>query len=217
MSNKRVTPELVVEEWSHHGITFEDPPMLEQNFLPTLGAWYYSKLPALNVKGLNWKTADFAQPTAAFHSTSVEQGAQIVKDGGLKTGVAASDGAPGIYCENKKRKSNVLIYGTHTLHHNHPTSATCAVFELCVDRAAKHGERRVVKGQWVQQEHNVFIVGVYTHLFPIAKLNTDGYYGWYRIHCSVFRTLQNLQVDEDGEPLTAEATARRELEIDNDI
>ncbi len=48
-------------------------------------------------------------------------------------------------------------------------------------------------------------------------LQYDGYYGWYRIHSSVFKTLQQLQVDEDGEPLTAEAMARRDIQIDNDI
>ena len=34
-------------------------------------------------------------------------------------------------------------------------------------------------------------------------LQYDGYYGWYRIHSSIFKTLQSLQVDEEGEPLTA--------------
>ena len=111
----------------------------------------------------------------------------------------------------------MLIYATHTLLHSHPTLATTAIFELCVDRAPQHGERRVVNGQWVQQEHNVFIVGLYTHIFPIAKLYTKGYYGWYRIHNSVFKTLQKLQVDEDGEPRTAEEVAKRSQELENEV
>ena len=48
-------------------------------------------------------------------------------------------------------------------------------------------------------------------------LQYDGYYGWYRIHSSIFKTLQSLQVDEEGEPLTAEAMARREKEINNNL
>ena len=83
-----------------------------------------------------------------------------------------------------------------------PTLATTTIFQLCADRGNQgHGERRVANRQWVQQEHNVFIMGVYTDVFPIAKLYTKGHNGWYRIHHSVFETLQNMQVDEDGEPL----------------
>ena len=35
MSNKSVTPELVVEEWSHHGVTLEEQPTLVRDFLPS--------------------------------------------------------------------------------------------------------------------------------------------------------------------------------------
>jgi hypothetical protein len=59
------------------------------------------------------------------------------------------------------------------------------------------------------------IVGVYTHVFHIANLYTPGYYGWYRIHNSVFKTLHKLQVDEDGEPRTAEEVARRSHDSGN--
>jgi hypothetical protein len=86
-----------------------------------------------------------------------------------------------------------------------------------VDRAPKYGERRIVNGQWVQQEDNVFIVGVYTHLFPIARLYAEGYHGWYRIQNSVFKTLQSLQVDEEGEPLTDASRAKREEEMWSDL
>ena len=34
--------------------------------------------------------------------------------------------------------------------------------------------------------------------FPIARLPTNGFIGWYRIHDSVFDTLHTLQVDDDG-------------------
>jgi hypothetical protein len=46
-------------------------------------------------------------------------------------------------------------------------------------------------------------------------LYTPGYYGWYRIHNSVFKTLHKLQVDEDGEPRTAEEVARRSQDSGN--
>ena len=96
----------------------------------------------------------------------------------------------------------MLNYGTHTIHRNHPTIATCAILQLCVDRGPTgYGVRRTVRGQWVQQEDRVFIVGVYTHLFPIAQLYAMGFIGWYRIHNTVFEALQILQVDEKGEPL----------------
>ena len=116
--------------------------------------------------------------------------------------VAVTDNAEGIYCEGQDRKQNVLIYGTHPLLRSRLNIAPCALFQFCVDRSPKHGQRRTANGQWVQQGDNVFIVGVYTHLFPIARLYAEGFYGWYRIHNSIFKTLQILQVDEDGEPLT---------------
>jgi hypothetical protein len=217
MCGKEISPDLVVEEWRHHGIALEEEPETMANFLPTIGKWFHNRLAAINAKGLDFKKTAFEQPTLAFHASSIEQAAETIRSRGLRVGVCASDDAPGIYCEREKRLANVLIYATHTLLHAHPTLATTTVFELCVDRAHQHGERRVVNGQWVQQEHNVFIVGVYTHIFPIAKLYTTGYYGWYRIHNSVFETLQDLQVDEDGEPLTAEELARRGQDMENDV
>ena len=138
-------------------------------------------------------------PTLAFHSCSVETAAEVIKSGGLKTGVAASDGAVGVYCEGEARKTGVSIYGAHTLLEKHKTIATCAILELCVDRVpTAQGVRRTVREQWVQQEDRVFIVGVYTHLFPIAQLYAPGFTGWYRIHDTVFETLHILQVDENG-------------------
>ena len=214
---KEISADLVVEEWRHHGIDLKEEPETMVDFLPTVGKWFRNRIPAINAKGLDYKKASFGQPTLAFHASSIEQAAETIRSGGLQIGVAATDNALGIYCESEKRLAHVLIYATHTLLHAHPTLATTTVFELCVDRAPQHGERRVANGQWVQQEHNVFIVGVYTHIFPIAKLYTQGYYGWYRIHNSVFKTLQNLQVDEDGEPLTADALARRGQDLENDI
>ena len=205
---------MVMEEWRHQGVMFQEEPEWV-DFMPTIGKWFHSRLHGINALGKDYKTANFTTPTLAFHASGVPQGAQTIISGGLQTGVSASDGAKGIYCEKKARKANVMIYASHTLLHAHPTLATTAIFELCVDRAPKHGERRTVKGQWIQQEHNVFIVGVYTHVFHIASLYTPGYYGWYRIHNSVFKTLHKLQVDEDGEPRTAEEVARRSHDSGN--
>ena len=96
----------------------------------------------------------------------------------------------------------MLNYATHSLHHDNPTIATCAILELCVDRGdADYGVRSVVRHQWVQQEHRIFITGVYTHVFPIAQLYTKGFIVWYRIHNTVFEALQTLQVDDHGNPL----------------
>ena len=121
--------------------------------------------------------------------------------GGLQTGVAVTDGAVGIYCEGEHRMHLGMNYATHSVVEAHPALVITTMFELCVDRSECYGERRVAHRQWVQQEHNVFIVGVYTHLLPIAKLYTKGFNGWFRIHCSVFAALQDLEVDEDGRPI----------------
>ena len=128
-------------------------------------------------------------------AASLPTAAEVIKEGGLKTGVAATGGVKGVYAEGDKRKANVCIYATHTLLPSHPQVATCVILELCVDRGAG---ARTIHGQWVQQEHAVFITGVYTHVFPIARLYTKGFIGWYRIHDSVFDTLHTLQVDDDG-------------------
>ena len=153
--------------------------------------------------GKLFKFRDFRVPTKAFHACSVDVGAKVIKSGGLKKGVAASDGAAGYaYVEKDKRKSLALTYATHTLHQCNPAIATCAVLELCVDRGeTAHGVRSVVRGQWVQEEHRIFITGVFTHVFPIAQLYAKGFLGWCRIHISVFTALQNLQVDDHGKAL----------------
>ena len=163
-----------LEEWRHHGIELQEEPETMANFMPTIGKWFHNRIPAINARGSYYKQADFGQPTLAFHASSVKQGAETIRSGGLQIGVSATDDAPGIYCESEKRLANVLIYATHTLLHSHPTFATTAIFELCVDRAPQHGERRVVNGQWVQREHNVFIVGLHTHIFPLPSCTPKG-------------------------------------------
>jgi len=151
---------------------------------------------------------DFETPTMAFHSTSVDNGAKVIKSGGLKKGVAASDGAAGyVYVEKDSRRHLSLRYATVTLCQCNPALATCAVLELCVDRGQPDwGVRSVVRGQWVQEEHRIFITGVFTHVFPIAQLYAKGFLGWARIHNSVITALQNLQVDDHGRTWVAKTT-----------
>ena len=150
----------------------------------------------------------FQAPTLAFHSTSVENGAKIIKSGGFKKGVAASGGAKGyVFVEKNDRRHLGFRYATVTLCKCNPALATCAVLELCVDRGdTEHGVQSVVRGQWVQEEHRVFITGVYTHIFPIAHLYAKGMCGWAAIHESVFDNLQYLQVGNHGHAWLAKPT-----------
>ena len=136
----------------------------------------------------------FQAPTLAFHSTSLENGAKIVKTGGLKKGVSNSGGANGyVFVEKQDRKHNGFRYATCALCESNPALVKCAVFELCVDRGdTEPGIQSVVREQWVQEEHRIFITGVYTHIFPIAHLYAKGMCGWAAIHESVFDNLQYL-------------------------
>ena len=174
---------------------------MPEHFMESPGQWFKNNLPGLNSLGMSFVKSSFKLPTTAYHASSIEQAAQIVKHGGLQTGVAVTDGAEGIDCEPERRLFLTLNYGTHSLVKANPALAISTIFQLCVDRSECYGERRVANRQWVQQEHNVFIVGIYTHLLPIAKLYTKGFNGWYRIHCSVFAALHDMEVDEDGRPV----------------
>ena len=211
MRKQRIKAEYVVEEWARHGLSHAELPTLASDsfmLTPPGGAWYYTYLASMSSSaedGQIFQPKDFEVPTLAYHSCSVDTGAEVIKSGGLKVGVAASDGVEGVYCEGDKRKDCLLNYGTHTIHRDHPTIATCAILELCVDRGhAGYGIRQTVQKQWVQQEDRIFIVGVYTHLFPIAQLYAKGFIGWYRIHNTVFTALHILQVDDNGNPLDSE-------------
>ena len=48
------------------------------------------------------------------------------------------------------------------------------------------------------------VCGVYTHLLPIADLYGPGFHGRYRIHNSVYSSLNSLYVDETGHPYYGE-------------
>ena len=221
LKKAQVDDSVVVKEWQYNGIFHTEKPELSEEFGKTFpnGAWYftrfatmwnlspgdYIRVPPTPSSPGTWciPNADkqvFQVPTRAFHATSVENGAKIAKTGGLKNGVSNSGGANGyVFVENEKRKLLGFRYATCTLCLSNPALVKCAVFELCVDRGpTEHGIQRVVRDQWVQQEHRIFITGVFTHIFPIANLYAKGMRGWAAIHESVFDNLQHLQVGEDG-------------------
>ena len=198
----------VVKEWKSHGISHAEQPELASDFARTFpgGAWYFTRL--VSILTAEGAMRSFDVPTLAFHSTSVENGAKIVRNGGLKKGVSNSGGANGyVFVEKNDRRHHGFRYATVTLCKDNPALATCAVFQLCVDRGdTVHGVKRVVKGQWVQEEHRVFITGVYTHIFPIAHLYAKGMSGWASIHESVYTNLQHLQVGKSGNAWLARPT-----------
>jgi hypothetical protein len=210
MRNAKAEASIVVEDWKIHGISHTEQPVPSDDFGKTFpnGAWYYTRLATM----WNLAPGDFMEPqgpgaerqfqvpTTAYHSTSVENGAKIAKSGGLKKGVSNSGGANGyVFVEKNGRKHLGFRYATATLCQSRPAFAKCAVFELCVDRGdTEHGIKSTVKEQWVQEEHRVFITGVFTHIFPIAHLYSKGMCGWAAIHESVFANLPYLQVGDHG-------------------
>ena len=52
----------------------------------------------------------------------------------------------------------------------------------------------------MQPKGTVMVLGVYTHLLPIADLYGPGFHGRYRIHNSVYATLSDVYLDSEGQP-----------------
>jgi hypothetical protein len=145
---------------------------------------------------VEFEIPDFRSPTLAYHGTSIQDGSKVVISGAMKTGVTTIAGLSGICVYSAERKQESLLHATHTLLPHHPEVAACAILELCVDRSKG---TQVEPGLWVQPEGTVMVLGVYTHLLPIADLYAPGFHGRYRIHNSVYVTLHSIYIAEEGQ------------------
>jgi hypothetical protein len=143
---------------------------------------------------------DFAVPsferaTLAYHGTSLPDAAKIIIDGAPRAGVTLIANRPGIGVFTEEYKQDALGYATHILMPHHPEIAVAVILQLCVDRDKG---TQVEPGLWSQPEGTVMVCGVYTHLLPIADLYGHQFHGRYRIHNSVYSTLNSVYVDEEG-------------------
>ena len=131
-------------------------------------------------------------PKQAFHGTSLDSGATIIREGSV-TGVCATQEKTGVYCEREARKACCLTYAPHTLIADTDSYGliTTAIFELIVDRAVG---QTVNDGQWVQPPESIIITGVYTHIASVTSLYDKGYLGWYKIHESVYNNLKLIKI-----------------------
>ena len=200
-----INPQRVVEMWRQHGCRHDRvvPEEVTYNFLPTLNhrtaRWFYT--PVAGMETATWggpedfEIPDFRCATLAYHGTSIQDGSKVIISGAMKAGVTSIAGHSGICVYSAERKQESLLHATHTLMPHHPEVAACAILELCVDRSKG---TQIEPGLWVQPEGTVMVTGVYTHLLPIADLYGPGFHGRYRIHNSVYVTLDSTYIDDEG-------------------
>ena len=187
----------VTQAWIEHGIIHRQDPIEVDDFLPTPGKWYYTKI----TFDVNYTTDLGGRPDhilkLAYHGTSLSCAAQILKNGFL-TGPRRADNAvrnQGIFCEPRSRLSAVMHYATHTLpkHSNHASSFlfSACVLELLVNRECDNDGNYVwptmeESGSWIipgqDRPRNFIIVGIYTHQLPFSKIYSSGYEGHFMIH-----------------------------------
>jgi hypothetical protein len=183
LEDTQVTEQTATAVWLFHNIEHLTPPVKVTDLLPTKGGWFYTDV-TFSAGDPDFPTFD--DPQVAYHGCSIDSAAKILRGTGLRTGVCVTSGKEGIYCERKNRVQCCMGYATHSLAGN--VVAAC-IMELCVDRS----KGTSIHSQWVQPEGSVLITGIYTHVVPLTSLFKPGYFGWYRLHNSIFTLLPNMK------------------------